>query len=112
MSIRLCYTTKGWHFFILNVEQIKKGRACQVYFQDTLSGVRKLADFLEVEYSDELLQKISEMCQFEHMKERYTEKMLGPTMYKPEIKYGFMRKGKTAVHIYHFYGHVAGYFNI
>ena len=28
------------------------------------------------------------------MKERYTEKMLGPSLYKPDIKYGFMRKGK------------------
>ena len=60
--------------------------------------MRQLADFLKVEYSDELLQRISDKCQFKHMKERYTEKMLGPSLYKPDIKYGFMRKGKFTLY--------------
>ncbi|XP_060570395.1 amine sulfotransferase-like [Ruditapes philippinarum] len=74
------------NMLVLYFEELKK---------DTLTGVRKLAEFLGVHHSDELLQEISDKCQFQHMKERYSKSMLGPSLYKPEVKYGFMRKGQV-----------------
>lgn len=60
--------------------------------------MKKLAKFLGVTVSIELVQEISEKCQFKLMKERYTPEMLGASSYKDGTKYGFMRKGKDVDH--------------
>lgn len=70
-----------------------------LYFEDlkrdTLAEVKKLSAFLELSLSDEVLHEIAEQCQFKHMKTRYTKQMLGTSSYKPEVNYGFMRKGEV-----------------
>ncbi|XP_045172386.2 amine sulfotransferase-like [Mercenaria mercenaria] len=80
------YRANKHDMLVLYFEELKR---------DTLGGVRKLATFLDVSLTDELIQEISEKCQFLQMKQRYTPEMLGSSAYKEEINYGFMRKGEV-----------------
>lgn len=81
------------------VYQSKKHDMLLMYFEDmkrdTFTEVKKLSTFLGLSHSDDLLHEISEQCQFKHMKDRYTKQMLRSSTYKPDVQYGFMRKGQV-----------------
>lgn len=59
-----------------------------------MNEIKRLAEFLGINREDSFLEKVSENCQFEVMKKKYTDEKLDACKFKAGT--GFYRKGMTS----------------
>lgn len=65
--------------------------------QNTKAEVERIADFLGLTLAPEIMLQIANKCQFKEMQNELKKFGFVESMYKANLGYGFMRKGRSSI---------------